>query len=373
MRYLLAATLAFELVALVPTIPDHPRLVSPSTHAAYCRLLPDSEDGVLQALRTDPKLLWYTDREMPPLFQHWEPTSDTGFQFGVVPVRVNISAEAGEPFGNANREFPWAATAGLTPDHPVVRFALLPGPAKVTWETLPNVNRFVLNRVRWTYPDGTTFGEVLLVTHPTTKEKYATEVRLRKKANGAWTGTAYRPFPTGDDLRAAFGDIARDDAATLAAALDKPQTKTWLTKSAHPHRTAFEGTAAWETLPPVWAETVVKLLDRPFKDAAGKAWRSGSGAVTHAPTTDADFHIVPKAYGAAPIEVGRQGCVRCHDTAGEEAKAFDAVRGWYGRVRGDDTVFSFHPFDPVLGGKHHTNTLQSLPNRALAPALFVWP
>jgi hypothetical protein len=38
--------------------------------------------------------------------------------------------------------------------------------------------------------------------------------------------------------------------------------------------------------------------------------------------------------------------MNCHDDTLKPARSFDAPRGWYGRVRGSDGIFSFHPIEP---------------------------
>ena len=38
--------------------------------------------------------------------------------------------------------------------------------------------------------------------------------------------------------------------------------------------------------------------------------------------------------------------MRCHNTTNESVRNFDAGRDWYGRIRGSDGIFSFHPFAP---------------------------
>ncbi len=36
--------------------------------------------------------------------------------------------------------------------------------------------------------------------------------------------------------------------------------------------------------------------------------------------------------------------MRCHSTTNQSVRTFDARRDWYGRIRGSDGIFSFHPF-----------------------------
>jgi hypothetical protein len=84
-----------------------------------------------------------------------------------------------------------------------------------------------------------------------------------------------------------------------------------------------------------------------FKSCLGTHWREGQGAaVNAAPTTRADFHVVPANYDAGFVEVDRQSCQRCHETVGQHVSRFQFGRDWYGRIRGSDGIFSFHPFEP---------------------------
>ena len=104
-----------------------------------------------------------------------------------------------------------------------------------------------------------------------------------------------------------------------------------------------------DTLPELEDDDLVaELLEgTTFKSALGRTWRTGSnGEKTFAPTTTARFHIVPEGYQAGYIAVNRDSCIRCHQTVNRNVALFDAGRDWYGRIRGADGIFSFHPFEP---------------------------
>jgi hypothetical protein len=73
--------------------------------------------------------------------------------------------------------------------------------------------------------------------------------------------------------------------------------------------------------------------------------------------TTQEFSIVPKNFDGCLIPVTRQSCNRCHVDAGEHVREFDAFgnqlrndsgvvgrRHWYGVVRGNDKILSWHPF-----------------------------
>jgi hypothetical protein len=94
------------------------------------------------------------------------------------------------------------------------------------------------------------------------------------------------------------------------------------------------------------------LTTQPFRNVHGVPWRWSGKAVAHAPATNAAWHIVPRNYDACFVEVSAKSCARCHETTLEAATTFHrtgtggGMRDWYGRVRGSDQIFSFHPFHP---------------------------
>ena len=59
---------------------------------------------------------------------------------------------------------------------------------------------------------------------------------------------------------------------------------------------------------------------------------------------ETDYHIVPKHFTAGFVEVNRESCMRCHRDTTKHARAHEFGRDWYGRIRGGDNIFSFHPF-----------------------------
>jgi hypothetical protein len=101
-----------------------------------------------------------------------------------------------------------------------------------------------------------------------------------------------------------------------------------------------------DPLPPIDEALVAELLSTTtFRSAQGAVWRSAAdGTAACAPTTTAAFHIVPAKYDAGFIEVDSNSCQRCHQTVNQSVNRFDGGRDWYGRVRGSDGIFSFHPF-----------------------------
>jgi len=316
-----------------------------SDHDNLTNLLPLSEDKFLDAIKANVNLVWYDRETVPPIHQHWRQADiGIGFVFGLVPDKVNISAEKTEPFGNPNREFPWLVTAGTTEETKIANFVVLSESVSMEWkEVTAGTYTKTWPMLQWTYPVGTIFGEVIFVVDPDGK-RIPCEVRIRHKTKSGWLATAYRPFPTSDDLRNACLEIDKEDKEKLINAMDRPNAKVFTFKNTHPDLTIIDEKAFLEYLPEVKPESVKKLLNRKFKNALGSEWRN-SNPPTHAPTTEADFHIVPKNYAAAAVEVSTKSCSRCHNSVGKEAADFDVKRDWYGHVRGSDTIFTFHPFD----------------------------
>lgn len=365
---LLTSLIVLPLVASLTYSAEKIQLVSDREHRNRLALIPSSTDKRLDKIKADERLIFYDKDTTPPVFQHWEPaTLNSGGvnAFGLVSTKINISANPSEPFGNANREFPWVATVGIREDQPVRHFVIMPAPARLEWVTQRRDMRYDETYLKWTYAPGTVFGEIICVIHPINGAFYATEIRLRTKGEKGWTATAYRPFPTKDDLLAVLDEpgVPAADRAILKAALASPTQKVTRMKNRHRNRgkdvVLFDATGTWEYLPEISPAATAVLLDRPFSNALGSEWRR-TDPPTHAPTTSSAFHIVPRDYNAACVEVSTTSCNRCHETALRPAEDVETFRDWYGRVRGSDTIFSFHPFDPVVASRPNTTDRRAI-------------
>lgn len=301
------------------------RLVSDERHEILASHIPDSADGVLSAVRRNPRLFIYTDREMPKAYQDW-----VGALPGIHSPSYNISAaKPRERFGNPNVEFPWGKPAGteIVPEEEfsTFKFMILPEgkPIEISRKYLPGDHRpsFV-----WTFPEEAMVGEVLQIYH---RETYHTfEVRIRRKVRGEWKVSAYRPFATLNDLK----EFCNKNGHQLS---------TEDVKISQSHM-IFKGEAVTTSLGKMPEDLVSKALSREFVNALGSEWSTES----FAPTSKEAFGIVPRNYQAATIAVGTKSCARCHESTLKHANDFDSFRDWYGRVRGSDGIFSFHPFDP---------------------------
>jgi hypothetical protein len=324
------------------------RLVNDRTHKLYLSYWPKSHDPWLNDLR-DKDVVFYDDQVMPPAYQAWD-----GMLLGIHSPKYNISADRdrGEPFGNANREFPWGAPAGLhdSPNFKAFRFVVFSEGKSIVWwrQQLPRDNS--PGTYVWRYPAGTTFGEILLVSDGQGQD-WTFELRTRTRTNKGWTMNAFRPFTTHAELAARIKELEPNWAerpALVKIVNGEAVREERLRLVNHHDLVTFDATALETHLPAIDKALVRKLLDTPFKSALGQEWKTGAdGTQAFAPTTTADFHIVPKNYRGGFVEVSSKSCMRCHDTTLKHAGDFREPRDWYGRVRGSDNIFSFHIFEPA--------------------------
>lgn len=320
------------------------RLVSMKTHESYQRLLPATEDQYLKPLVSE-HLTWYDDRVMPQAYQDL-----SSALMGLHSIHYNISAaKPQETVGNAS-EFPWRHTAGM--DRPIregtgkaVRFVKLPGAIRYWRQRLPGdkASAYV-----WEYPAGTVFGELLCVRDPA-GEWRTFEVRTRTKRPAGWLFNVYRPVMKAEDVVAECGV-----ASTL-------QTQTIRNKHNLHRSVDVQGTVAM--LPDLPAETVRRLLSRPF--------RSVKGERADGFTSSAAFNLVPGGYKGGLLRPTSESCMACHQDAQRVVDRIEKPRDWYGSVRGNkpDGILSFHIFEPSsIGYNGHENLNQIRLRRELVQA-----
>lgn len=317
-------------------------------------LIPQIEDAELTEKLKDAYL--YTENEIPRAYQH---------DGGVHSVWYNISADNSEPFGNANREFPWGMPAGTQNVQNLYKFTFVVLPRDSNGRKWPivyfgrppangvteNVHFTTAPRYAWTYPDGAIVGEVLCLYSPQ-GTVMPFEVRTRTRTLESWEVNVYRPFPTAKDLLAAVEGVA--GCEELVESLYRPATVVspiaetnqvtndpFRIRSTQPNAISFDSVARMDQLPPIKEDLVTWLLYHPFKSAEGAEWKEGCAA----PTTKEAYHIVPAMYRASHVPVDGQTCMQCHKETNQTVSKFDIDRDWYGFVRGSDGIFSLHPFD----------------------------
>ena len=329
------------------------RLMSLSKDRKLRTYLPAVDDQDTQQILDDPALILYSDAEIPPAYQDWA----SGLP-GIHSPSYNISADDGEPFGNGNLEFPWGRPGGThrTRNVSTFRFIFLPRDAKgKTWPIIWLRKQLSYSGARgyvWRFPIGTVVGEVLRLRAPNGK-LCTFELRTRIRENDDWAVNVFRPFPTSQHLADRIKQLRTDwenceKLLRLVNHLEstKPMRMGTLVDRNH-SRQVFHQSMGVDELPPVGDDTlIVQLLsETTFQTALGDVWRSDkNGLETCAPTTKAPFHIVPADYDAGFIEVDRDSCTRCHETVNHHVDRFNFGREWYGRIRGSDGIFSFHPF-----------------------------
>lgn len=324
------------------------RLLPPDRHAELVKLIPATDDPWFERLRRDPRLVVYDDTVMPKVSQFWDPNPIAG----AYRADQNISANPKRQYdnrvsGGPGQEFPWRRPFGLETAEGWSKFTFfrLPSGQAVRWwrERLPGDGPQHAS-YRWEFPVGTAFGEVLLVRDEHGWE-YPFEARVRRKVGyDSWRPDVYRPFRTRAEYDAAVGHAADQQARIRTE------------RNPQPGR-VVAGESVEDTLPSLPRPVVGKLLGRPFTSVRGHEWVPGG----HAPSTDAVFHVVPRGYAASTTAVTTRSCARCHSTTLAHPDAFGPQgRDWYGRVSGDDQVFTWHPFEPSTLGGPNPELRQSL-------------
>jgi hypothetical protein len=249
----------------------------------------------------------------------------------------NISSN--DKTGNPNPQFPWHKPFGTDDtDSGVFRFVHLPGPITYGDKTL---SRFLFPREQtfkvWEYPDGTVFGEVMTVKSG--KKEFVFDVRVREKVKGKWLANAYRPVLTRGELEAWL----RKNHPNVK--LGEPKVLIRRMKDGN-QNAVIDAEAALDELPEMPSGVVREVLGLPFRSALGQEWIVHNKVEGYAPTTRAEFGIVPKGYLGGMVRVDSKSCMRCHESVLKDADDFDKRRDWYGRVSGSDGIFSFHIFEP---------------------------
>lgn len=332
------------------------RLMLHEQEAKYRALFPTLDDPDWQRVLDSPALILYDETTVPPAYQN-----DEG---GFVSIFHNPAGRLDTKFGtgNPNREFPWK-TAGGTDDAKgivVCRMMKLPKRPEgghwpiVWWESKLKMTFFVdeTTCIRWIYPRGTVFGELLLQTAPD-GTLVPFELRFRERLHDSWDVAAFRPFPTGADFVRRVKELRPDwqkdpklSRLVRAVELEWKFPKSPL-RDSNPDREAFRSNLPTFQLPPIGDDQLAKTLlaSTPWEDASGDEWADDVHAPTAASPTG--LHIVPHGYKAHGFAVDSDSCMRCHSHTNHAARLFDNRREWYGRVRGSDGIFSFHPIAPT--------------------------
>lgn len=322
--------------------------VSPAKERALRSMIPD------EAIANEPRLILYTEREMPRLYQLFAMDSPvTSFHF----ASHNISADPGEASkghgngGNGACDFPWKHEGGTDRCRDVDSFKwlLLPEGKPVVWyqKPLTRISAYGAGYVRrspegtgyaWIYPVGTRIGEVL--TWKVGQYDYPFEMRIRERLADKWAVDVLRPFATSESFLAtlrAMPEFAGRDALIRHLESEAPLPVRSLADRNHTQRMAFNVQAQVDELPPLPADITAELLSRrPWESALGQTWRQQCFAPSGA--------ITPVNYDGTFVGTDQTSCKRCHESTLKHVSEFES-RDWYGYMTGSDGINSLSPVD----------------------------
>jgi hypothetical protein len=336
--------------------------IMPADKAAALRQsFPKTDIERWNKLFADPKTVLYTDAEILPAYQHanagllvisgGRQSIGTGRSTTFHWVGYNLSGDAQEDpkpdglGGNANIEFPWRTPGGIAFNEAQIgkfRFFRLPDSNGRVWPVVifrstRNDSKMGAHEVTdWMFPIGTVFGEVLAL-RDRESQLHTFEVRLRIREKDYWDVEILRPFPTERDLVAELEKRGQVELATKV--MSAPVRTEAMTDRLH-RRQAFASEKGRVALPSFDSQLAAALLDEtPFKSAVGAQWKG----TAIAPTTEQAFSIVPQNYLGTHLGNDPTSCMECHRHVQRHVDSFDSVRQWYGRIRGADGIFTWHP------------------------------
>lgn len=375
------------LLSLVLTSPLAAQIMDREKEARLKTLLPTLADDELNAAIRSSEVLWYTNAEMPAAFQHAvgngyvQTTFHSAFHnfSGDADERTIRDANGELGGGNGNREFPWNVSPGGAHNAKGVlsfKGLLLPKDADgrrlpVVWFRQDVPGRGGRERIiraggglaegrrsdynlayGWTYPIGTRFFEVLTMQTPYGND-VAFSVRVRIREASSWGVELFRPFATAQQLADALEDLPGADTRRQTAIRYLTQRQSGkvarLVDMRHRKRRAFDVTSTVVSLPEISTPDVLALLQaKPWPSCLGATWTKTDKGDVIAPTNErATFNFVPSNHWGAFAGNERESCMKCHDSTNQHVTVFEQPRGWYGRVRGSDGIFSFHPVEPA--------------------------
>lgn len=329
--------------------------------------------------------VWYDEESMVFSYQDSVET--------VVGVRANrVGRETGELnrnipgiaklmdlFGEDKKfRFPFRGAAG-TDDVKNVKVVNFWSPPKLNGEYLPVKWWRASSRGRWhwTFPINTLFGEILFIKNP--KGGWLPfEIRTRKRYGNGWEVDLFRPYATANQLAEKIIDLkpewkSNTNTKRFIEHLRSPSTLQPFKLEATVYKKAFETVdGALDYLPEIGDDAfVTELLKQPtFVSTQGKIWKENSQYETYAPSSAAEYSIVPKDYKMGVIPVNEVSCNRCHDQTGRGLGDFDPVVVLYGEIWGEDRAFTWHLFKPHSGIYGTFDDSDRSPSRQLNPKLL---
>ena len=283
---------------------------------SFRKYFPRTDDPYLKDILSNPNLIFYSEKQYPRIHQDAS---------NLISSYYNISADAPpngkELYGNANREYPWAVTAGLegVPEdsYRVFNAYLLPPNSKIEWWTERTTNLgLTYDRVRWAFPHDTTFIEFLQVKD-SKGEWYTFEVRTRTKItykdgsndNGFWIPEVYRPFTSKEDLLKlvkSYPDLSI--ARSFIENFDKDISGKQIVEDKHVNKfLRFE--TFYHYLPDLPEDVSRFILNSKFKPIPSTTYMKKGDLTSYAPSVRSNsksLHIIPPKYNAAYLKVSVQ-------------------------------------------------------------------
>lgn len=278
--------------------------------------LPTVADEQVNAAMHSPSIA-YTRHEMRPTYQQ---DSNLDGRAAFIDVMYVIGPDP-KGFGNGNRERPWGPGGGMPEGATTLITIRLPDGLPIAYWKEPARKylgpNFSVEKLRWRFPVGTIICEVAYLDPQT-----PFLVRCKTREATSWSGRSFRPIKDHDH----FVELTGYD-----------QPVPVVTQEFHdgqPQKVAFRVAARAAQLPPIAADTLRGLLARPFQEVTETKW--------HEQAEDVVGGFVPRGYAGSLVH---DRCDDCHRDVGMHVSAFDTPRDWYGFIRGDDGIFSFHPID----------------------------
>ena len=336
------------------------QLIDPRDQVAYLKNLPNIEDPYLNDVLHSPGTIWYDENSMVFTYQDsfGNPTGPEGLRANR--VAYDVGSTASEPsiraltdyFELQTFKYPFSITAGRMDIGNSQAIYFWKPPYDSQGKPMPVVYWKNASHWHWVFPVGTVFGELLLVRDGSARsEWYVHEVRTRVRALNSWKTDIFRPFTRAIDLAHAVKKYRRNWQST-----DLKQLVEHLENDANLYRGKLDSKAYEKAVPSIHGyydsipETKDYALIRTllkkvmFRSALDSEWKRNGEQVTYAPTTSANFHIVPKNFIGGLLENNEKSCMQCHDQTGRPLGQLDFRASLYGEIWGEDQIFTWHPF-----------------------------
>ena len=305
-----------------------PIFVTQEWHDHYLKMVPD---GVFSDNEKS-RMIFYDKKVVRRAYQ-----MHGSFHDAMYNVSPGPAANPPEPFGNANREFPWN-TGGLdnSPNGSDFKAMILSGPIKVSQRQLPY--GFVNENPMWNvgkFQTETKFCEFLVKDN-----NRIFEVRVLEKVKEGdvldvknnWKPHWFRAVKDSGELIEICKDHQYGDA--LASHYAGKMSVTHLTDKNHNAQRVLNVATIVDELPPMPKDVQDKIYIRPFQEVTDVIWHKTDEHKCYGPSGG---FVADKYQGG---HFASTQCIQCHHTVLSHAQHFGTGRDWYGRLRGTDGIFS---------------------------------